>query len=266
MKKTLSFALTVILTPILASAQGGVLSDAGQEKFLKTAKLVSSAEIGHGVTKPVKADLSDGKLKHSASVQRVTKELSNFFGSDGTQVPMMDHWRFNIAAYRIDRLLKLNMVPVTVSRPYQAKPAAFSWWVDNVQMEEAERRKKEITPPDPEAFNRQVEIARVFDELVINIDRNHANLLITKDWQVKLIDHSRTFTAYPKIRNVDNLTRISKSLLASLKALKQADVEAAVTTNLKPAEVKALMARRDLIVQFFEKKAREKGEAETFIP
>ena len=214
----------------------------------------------------MKAELSDGKLKHSASVQRINKELSTFFGADGTQAPMADHWRFNIAAYRIDRLLKLNMVPVTVSRPYQAKPAAFSWWVDNVLMEEAERRKKEITPPDPEAFNRQVEIARVFDELIINIDRNHANLLITKDWQVKLIDHSRTFTAYPKIRNVDNLTRISRPLLASLKALQQADVEAATTTSLKPAEVKALMARRDLIVEFFEKKAREKGEAEAFIP
>jgi hypothetical protein len=179
---------------------------------------------------------------------------------------MIDSWRFNIAVYKIDRLLNLNVVPVAVSRPFEGTPAAFSWWVDSVLMDEAERIKKDTKPPDEESFKRQMEMSKVFDELIINIDRNYANMLITKDWQIRLIDHSRTMTAYPNIRNVENLTRCSRKLMAAMKALKQADVEAATGTFLKPAEVKALMARRDKIVEFFEKKAREKGESEAFTP
>ncbi len=250
----------------LNAAAGTPLTDAEQEKFLRTAKIVSSAEIGRGVTKPVKVELTDGKLKHSASIQRINKELSEFFGADGSHIPMTDAWRFNIAVYKIDRLLNYNVVPVAVSRPFEGKPAGFSWWVDDVLMDQADRIKNDVKPPDEEAFKRQLETSKVFDELIINIDRNYANMLITKDWQIKLIDHSRTMTAYPNIRNVENLTRCSRKFMAAMKALKQADVEAATGTFLKPAEVKALMARRDKIVEFFEKKAREKGENETYFP
>jgi len=46
--------------------------------------------------------------------------------------------------------------------------------------------------------------------LVINIDRNLANLLITKSWKIVLIDHTRCFTPYLGIRNKENLTRCSR--------------------------------------------------------
>jgi len=266
MRTEVMLSAVCVLGLALNAADVPVLSDAEQEKFLRTAKIVSSADIGRGVTKPIKAELSDGKLKHSASIQRVNKELSDFFGADGTRVPMIDAWRFNIAVYKIDRLLNLNVVPVAVSRPFEGRPGGFSWWVDNILMDEADRLKNDVKPPDEEAFKRQMETLRVFDELIINIDRNYANILITKDWKINLIDHSRTMTAYPKIRNEANLTRCSRKLLAAMKSLKEEEVAAATGTFLKPAEVKALIARRDRIVEFFEKKAREKGESEAYIP
>lgn len=235
-------------------------SDNDKEKFLKQATILAVKDIGHGVTKPLRAELVLGETKHSAQIQSVNKELPDFFGEDGKPVPMKDYWRFNVAAYKIDRLLGLRMGTVVVPRAFKGKPAAFSWWVDDVLFEEVERIKRDLTSPDPEGFERQRALSRVFDELVMNIDRNLANLLITKSWKIVLIDHTRCFTPYHGIRNKENLTRCSRELLAKMKTLTGAAVTQAVGSHLTGVEVQALISRRDRIVEFFEKKAREKGE------
>ncbi|MBI4889690.1 MAG: hypothetical protein HY821_03630 [Acidobacteria bacterium] len=239
-------------------------SDAQKEDLLLRGKIDSFAEIGHGVTKPVKASLSLNGITHSAQIQVVDKELPDFFPPQGNPVPSKDSWRFNVAAYRIDRLLGLRMVAVVVARPFRGKPGAFSWWVDDVQFEEVERIKREITPPNPEDFDRQIALTRVFDELIINIDRNLANLLITNSWRVALIDHTRSFNPYPGIRNTEKLTRCSRSLLAGMQALSSASVAKAVGAHLTPAEIRGLLGRRDRIVEFFAKAAKEKGEDKVF--
>jgi hypothetical protein len=238
----------------------GAYSDAEKEKFMLSAKVVSAAEIGHGVTKPVKVQMELAGVAHAAAIQVVDKELPDFFGSDGTRVPSRDAWRFNIAAYRVDRLLGMKTVTVAVQRPYQGKPAAFTWWVDDVMFEEAERVKKEIAAPDAESFDRQRCDCRVFDELIMNIDRNLANLLITRSWKLALIDHSRSFSAYHGIRNKENLTRCSRGLLDAMKALTAASVGKAGGPYLTAAERAALLARRDRIVEFFRNRVGEKGE------
>ena len=241
-------------------------TDEQKEHFLRAAKIVSSAEIGHGVTKPTRAELELDGVRHSAHIQVIDKELPDFFGEEGPPVPMRDSWRFNVAAYKVDRLLELNMVAVAVPRTHQGKPAAFSWWVDDVQFEEVERVRRELAAPDPEDFERQRAVTRVFDELIINIDRNLSNLLITKSWKLALIDHSRSFTPYYGIRNKANLTRCSRRLLAKMKTLTSADVTRAVGPHLTPSEVRALMARRDRIVAFFAKEVQEKGEENVLFP
>jgi hypothetical protein len=235
-------------------------SDAEKEKFLLTSRIVSVAEIGHGVTKPVKAELELNGISHAAKLQVVDKELSDFFAADGTRVPMKDSWHYNVAAYKLDRLLHLKMVTVEVARPYKAKPASFSWWVDDVMFEEVERIRRDIAPPDKEAFDRQRANSRVFDELIINIDRNLSNLLITNNWSLALIDHSRAFTAYQGIRNKENLKRCGRGLFDAMKTLTPASVAQAVGPHLSARERAALLARRDRIVEFFQHLATEKGE------
>jgi hypothetical protein len=239
-------------------------SDSEKENFLKLAKIVAVEQIGHGVTKPLKVKLALNGAQHAGQIQTVDKDLPDFYPKSGPPVAMRDSWRFNVAAYKIDRLLNLNMAPVTVQRAYNGKPAALTWWVDDVLFEEAERIKKNLMPPDPENFARQRALGSVFDELIINIDRNLANLLITKSWNVVLIDHSRAFTAYPGIRNEEKLTRCSLGLMASLKALSADKVKASVGALLTDAELRAMMARRDLIVAWFEREAKTKGADSVF--
>ena len=240
-------------------AEFSAYTDADKESFLRLARVVSVEGIGHGVTKPIKVGLELKGAKHDAQVQTVDKEMPDFFPKTGPPVPMYDSWRFNIAAYKVDRLLDLRMVPVSVKRTYRAKPAAFSWWAEDVMFEEVERIKKDAAPPDAENFARQVALVRIFDELILNIDRNLANLLITKAWNLVMVDHTRTFTAYHGIRNEANLTRCSSALMAKMKALTAGQVTAAVGPHLTRAETGAMMKRRDLIVDFFERKATTQG-------
>ncbi len=235
-------------------------SDDQKEKFMLSGKIVSATDIGHGVTHPVKVRLDLAGVTHDAAIQMIDKELPDFFATDGTRAISRDCWRFNVAAYKLDRLLGLKMVTVEVQRAYEGKPAAFSWWVDHVMFEEAERVKKDIAPPDPEGFDRQKCLCRVFDELIINIDRNLGNLLVTKSWNLAMIDHSRSFNTYRGIRNKENLTRCSRSLLESMTALTAASVDKAESPYLTAPERAAVLVRRDRIVEFFQNKIKEKGE------
>lgn len=238
----------------------GTWSDATQEEFLHKAKVLSAKEIGHGVTKPIRVEMSWGEKRHAAKVQRVDKELPPFIPDSGAPVPMRDSWRYNIAAYRVDRLLDLRMVVVAVERWYEKKPAAFSWWADNVKGEEIDRVKQGWVAPDELAFARQMAVAKVFDELIFNIDRNLSNFLITQQWQLVLIDHSRCFTAFDGIRNRANLTGCSRALLAGLERLNASGLRAATTKLLTPVEADAVLRRRDRILQHFREAIQKQGE------
>jgi hypothetical protein len=251
------------LAPLRSVAAGtnfNGYTDREKEAFLESATIDSVQGIDHGVTKPLRVELSLGGIKHSASLQVINKDLPDFFGESGPPIPMKDSWRFNVAAYRVDRLLDLRMTTVAVARPYQGKPAALSWWVDDVMFEEVERVKQNITAPDLEDFNRQMCSLRVFDELIINIDRNLSNILITKEWKIALIDHSRCFTPYRGIRNKANLTRCSRKLMSGMKGLTLTAIKRAVGPHLTAAEMTALLARRDRIVEYFAAAVAAGGE------
>ncbi len=93
----------------------------------------------------------------------------------------------------LDLIINLNMVPVSVERKVARRIGSFAWWVDDMQMMEAERYKKKISPPNQAAWLDQMANVRIFNELVYNTDPNLGNLLITNDWGIRLIDFSRAF-------------------------------------------------------------------------
>ena len=135
--------------------------------------------------------MNDGRLRHDARIQDIEEFKSTFQGAQGTELNFRDSYKFNIAAYRLDRLINLKMVPVSGERKIGGNSSSVTWWLDDIQMMELERYQKKITPPDQDDWNHHMYNVRGFNELAYNTDPNLGNVLITNDWDIWLIDYSR---------------------------------------------------------------------------
>lgn len=204
-----------------AAPINSTVNDAAIEEFLLKAQVLKTKTIAKGVTGSLQATLSDGKMTHDAHIQMIDESKREFQTGKGTEFNFRDSWTFNIAGYKLDRLIGMNMVPVSVSRRYQTKPSAFTWWVDDVAMDEGDRLKKKIAPPEPTSWNQQMQMIRLFDQLIYNMDRNVGNLIITKDWRVWAIDHTRAFRTHEVLKtprmSLDATVRSSRSSSSSIR-------------------------------------------------
>ncbi len=246
----------VLLLPLLAGFVLAQASDtanwslAQKEHFLLTADIGEEQYAGKGITNSQKAILTDGQNTHAAHIQSIDIYQPLFKGKDGsTEQDFKDSWKFNVAAYRLAKLLNLaDMVPVSVPRTVNGKPSSIDWWVDGVLMDERERVSKNIPPPDAARWREQMDTIRVFDQLIYNMDRSQENLLITNNWDVWMIDHTRAFRKWTSLRNPAAVTHCKPSLLRALKSLRRNEVVRDLGPFLTTAEIDGLMARRDLIV------------------
>ena len=242
-----------------AAAPAATLSCTEMETYLKTAKVVSQKGTSVGVTAPSRAMLDNGTLRHEALIQTVDIKKTTF-GQPRTELNFRDAWQFNVAGYELAKMLKLNMVPPYVERQVGGKDASVSWSINDAMMEK-DRFQKKIQPPQPMKWNEQLSAARIFHELIADTDFNMTNLLITKDWRVWMIDFSRAFRMTKTINSPKQLTRADRTLLRSMRELTLDGVRQTLGRWLNKGEIDGLMARRDLIVQFFDKESRLEGRA-----
>ncbi|MDA1315333.1 MAG: hypothetical protein O2968_18535 [Acidobacteria bacterium] len=250
-----------VLIPTTLKASATPLTDEEKEQFLLQANVVRKKGTKVGTTGTSRLTLRSESLTHDASLQSIDVFKDRFQTANGMEFNFRDSYKFNIAAYRLDRLVNLNMVPVSVERRVDRKSASVTWWVDDVQMLELDRYKKKISAPNRAEWNDQMQNVRVFNELVFNTDPNLGNLLITNDWKLRMIDFSRAFRTHDELRNPKNLTRIDQRVYDGLRSLSPEKVERELGSLLGKAEVHGLLARKDRIVQFFEAAIAEKGEA-----
>jgi hypothetical protein len=216
------------------------------EEFLKNAEVVRVEAVPVGVTKPQRAFFAPGGLAESIVFKPLPPRHSQGF---------YESYKSEIAAYRLDQLLGLGMVPPTVEKRMRNQIGSAQLWVDRCSLL---KDKANQHAPDTRAWNRQVYRQRVWDNLTANIDRNQGNLLVDEHWNLVLIDHSRCFTGISKLKYP--MIRIDRPFFERLKALTKEDLE----THLRGLLIdgtKGLLKRRDLIVAHFEKLIAERGEA-----
>jgi hypothetical protein len=128
-------------------------------------------------------------------------------------------------------------------------------------MDESDRLKKKVQPPNATEWNYQMYRMRVFSALVRDTDRNLTNVLITPQWKVMMIDFSRGFRLQPELMHQSDLARMCKELWPKLQSLQRDEVKKATGEWLTGSELDAMMKRRDLLVAHFSKLIAEKGEA-----
>jgi hypothetical protein len=233
------------------------------EQFLQTAEVIKNKSASKGVTHTSRLTLSNGSITHDASFQTIDEHATKKEFEDGrVEYDFVDSYKYNIAAYQLAELVGLdNMLPVYVERKWQGHTGSLSWWLP-VKMDEAERFKKKIEPPDQENWNKQMYRIRVFDELVYDSDPNLTNVLIGEDWTIWRIDFSRAFRKYKSLRTPKNLEKCDRQLLEKLKALKADELAEKTKRYLTKDEVNGVMARRDKIVATFQTLIAQKGEGE----
>ena len=264
--RSLPAGLVCLLACLLSVA--AVADDAAIEAFLAAARVISDEEIGTGVTRPRKLLLElDGEQRTAAfKTVKLHYTRTTRFNRDGFKVNFTDDYRYERAAYLLDRHLGVNMVPVVVLREIDGERGAVIDWVSDA-FNEKERRERGLAPPDPLTLMRQREIMKVFDALILNEDRNLANELITPaDWKLHLIDHSRSFRLQKRLLEgmEEEPMGLPRALHERLRALDRKMMTTLLGDLLSKAQIKALLARRDRILDKIERDRERYGDAVVF--
>jgi hypothetical protein len=235
------------------------------EKFLKDAEVIDSEQPWKDIearTNPWRLTLEQNGVKHRAIWKDAQGRMRGF----------IENWKWEIAAYRLDKYLGLNMVPPTVEREFQRKRGSCQFYVENTPtllVVQNEKRKKPSYKIYP--FNLALYKQRAFDNLLYNKDRHLNQFLITDDWRIILIDHSRSFETTKKstkkliydekfAEGPRLMSQLPRTLVEKLREMNQEVIREVVGEYLTDKEIEAVLARRDLIIQWIEKRIKEVGE------
>ncbi len=224
------------------------------EDFLASAELDRLEEIPVGVTKPQKGYFVAGGILESMSFKGI---------QPGRYKGFWESYRSEIAAYELDKLLGLQMIPPTVEKRVKGSLGAAVMWVKPV------KSFKELggppTPPSVHSarWNRQILRAKMFDCLIYNKDPNLGNWLVDPAWNLILIDHTRSFTADKKMAH--DLQRVDSELWQRMKALNEEQLTQALDKWLDKGMIRGILARRDMMQVHIDKLVAEKGEAAVFV-
>lgn len=257
-----ALALTAVLLAAVAQARAEEAANAkiwvGNaqqfEDFLRSAELERMEEIPVGVTKPQRGYFAAGGLLESMSWKAI---------KPGRYKGFWESYRAEIAAYELDKLLELWMIPPTVEKRVKGNLGAAVMWVKPV------KSFKELggapTPPPIEQarWNRQILRAKMFDCLISNKDPNLGNWLVDPSWNLILIDHTRSFTADKKFPHT--LERVDSELWQRVKALTEEQLKASVGKWLDDGAIRGILERRDMMQTEIDKLVAAKGEAAVFV-
>jgi hypothetical protein len=152
------------------------------EHFLKSAEITERRKIGTGVTNPEKLTLELGGAVRHAVFKKVDTRS--------------DNWRNEVAAYELDKLLGVGMVPPTVGRTVGGRTGCLQLWVTGSTMSDHEGGF-----PDIERWRDQVSVMWLFDDLIGNVDRHLNNGMVSPEHRLMLIDNSRSYCDSEQLRN-----------------------------------------------------------------
>ena len=156
------------------------------ENYLRTAKIVSvEKDQEAGRTAPWRITLDDGGIVRQGFFKHVN-------ASRPTILP--DSYKYELAAYELNKLLDLNIVPPAVEREIESIKGSLQQYIKNF-IRESDRKRKNIDPPDPKNFENTLEEIKIFENLVYDECLDTDDIFIQReDWKVWRVDFSEAFS------------------------------------------------------------------------
>lgn len=230
--------------------------------FLAGADIESQLAIPTGVTKPKKLLLEKNGVRAHAIFHYHHDEDRRVSLGGKTVRFFRDSYRNQVAAYEMSRLLGISNVPPTVLRKMKGRKGSLQLWIENAMNE------KDVSILDSSAIeeNQKPKTSklksdmRVFDNLINNIDRNRTNILYDANWQLWLIDHTRAFGRETALPDTERLRRCSRPLWEKLRSLNDQRVYETLEPYMGKWEIRALLTRRDKIIEWLNARIEKEGE------
>lgn len=201
------------------------------EEFLRTAECIGMEDVSKSVPGAKRCVLRSG----GPVARMIWKPLLPIVHRGFRESSKAD-----IAAYELDKLLKLDMVPPVVERELQGYKGAATFWVEGLLS------SIDGTPSSPSQrshWEKQLTRMKMFDALIGNTDRNQGNILRDVAWNMILLDHSRAFG--PDTELGPSIGTIDLECWARIEKLTRSQLDAAMHPWLKDEEIAAIVERRE---------------------
>lgn len=260
---TVALAITLVTLPAAAAPRptdsgrpwtcpdlGGFSCERDLEEFLATAEVVAIEDIGDGITKPRRVTLRKNGIEAHAIFKTVNITSTDVAYTNRLESVFTDRFSYEVAAYRVDRLLGIGLVPVTVLRTIDGEQGSLQFWIEHA-MKIQEAFDRDLPVGDTDLLLQRLMLMYVLDAMIYNIDRNFTNILVRPERdELFLIDHSRSFRMAKRLPSLKEERQIPvpEPVAANLRNLDLDSLTAALGDLLKPKQIRAVDARRRLLL------------------
>ncbi len=234
------------------------------EEFLKTAEVINKRRMWgiEAVTNPYVLTLQKNNIIRNALWKNPEGKFKGF----------LEGWNYEIAAYRLDKYLELNMIPPTVEKIFNGKRGSCQLWMESKMSLKNKEKQKIALPRDCiTSWNRALYLQRAFDSLIANEDRHQGNILITEDWRMILIDHSRSFRSSKKFTEkliydlggkgkYYYIMPLPKTFVEKIETLNFQLIKDIVGKYLSDKEIQAVFIRKEIILRKIDRLIERYGE------
>ena len=221
------------------------------ETFLRTASITGRGPGPGGRTDAWRLTLESEEVVIPALFKYVDRRRPD---------PLADSFRYELAAYALNKYLDVDFVPPIVERTVEGTPGAVQVFVPNA-MSETERKEKEIAPLDADAFEKAMADLLVFQNLAYDDCHNDRDTLISRDdGRVYRVDFSEAFVPDKRLPDRCPILRCSRLLYKKLLGWDDKTATEYIGRFLDPAETAALNARRNEIVRAIKLQIKMAGE------
>ena len=232
--------------PAAPAARPWVGREAQIEAHLKSAAIERLEDIGTGVTRPRRAYLNP-----SSPVASLTWKVL----PPGRRGGYWESYKSEVAAYELDKLLTMSMVPPVVERRIDNELGAAVMWVEGIRSVKQMGGKV----PSGEVWGKALRKMLVFDNLIGNPDRNAGNILVGPPGELILIDHSRAFLTSRDLPN--QVERVDAELWERILALTKEDLTRVLGPWIDAGAIGAILERRTRMISAVDRLVARKGRA-----